>query len=101
MYSVLPYMYSVHCTALQLKCTVYCLTGIISNSNFYRFIQAVGMLFYIDEHIQSQNRMNHIKESSIVLYLTLLDGIKQKSNKSLWRVRSQYVYCLSHITKGK
>ena len=55
------------------------------------------MLLYIDENIHSQNRMNHIKESSIVLYLTLLDGIEQKSTNSLWRVRSQYVYCLSHI----
>ena len=51
------------------------------------------MLLYIDEHKYSQNRMNHIKESSIVLDLALLDGIEQKSNNSLWRVRSQYVYC--------
>ena len=44
------------------------------------------MLLYIDEHIHSKNQINHIKESSIVLYFTLLDGIEQKGNKSLWLI---------------
>ena len=46
------------------------------------------MLLYIDKHKHRPNRMNNIKESSIVLDLTLPDGIEQMNNESLWRVRS-------------
>ena len=49
-----------------------------------QFKEALVDLFNV-EHIQV--RMIHIIESSIVLDLIRLDGIKLKSNKRLWQVR--------------